>query len=185
VVVDDQDLHAHPENETIWLAGVCTKRSSKRNGAAAVAGLSIAATPCLLASPCTRAGGRPARDAREAEETLPQSRRITMQRSDPQKHAHPYRRFIAMVAASTVVMFGLMYLNTYRPDHVAFIETRAYMALVMGASMAMIPHHSIAILTSSRARIDDPRVRALADGIVESQQREIAEMQQLVRELRR
>ena len=33
---------------------------------------------------------------------------------------------------------------------------------------AMIPHHSIAILTSSRAHISDPRVRKLADGIIEA-----------------
>jgi hypothetical protein len=50
---------------------------------------------------------------------------------------------------------------------------------------AMIPHHSIAILTSSRARIEDPRVRELADGIIESQEREIAEMKQLIAELDR
>ncbi|WP_350563892.1 DUF305 domain-containing protein, partial [Psychrobacter sp. CAL346-MNA-CIBAN-0220] len=42
---------------------------------------------------------------------------------------------------------------------------------------AMIPHHSIAILTSERADIEDPRVRELADGIIEAQKREIAEMQ--------
>ena len=42
---------------------------------------------------------------------------------------------------------------------------------------AMIPHHSIAILTSERARISDPRVRKLADGIIEAQKREIAEME--------
>ncbi len=35
-------------------------------------------------------------------------------------------------------MFGLMYLNTYALDHVYFSETRAYMALVMGATMAII-----------------------------------------------
>ena len=45
---------------------------------------------------------------------------------------------------------------------------------------AMIPHHSIAILTSSRADIEDPRVRDLADGIIEAQKREIAEMQALL-----
>ena len=39
----------------------------------------------------------------------------------------PYQRFFAMVAASTAVMFGLMYLNTYELDHVYFSETRAYM----------------------------------------------------------
>lgn len=50
---------------------------------------------------------------------------------------------------------------------------------------AMIPHHSIAILTSSRAQISDPRVRKLADGIIESQNREIREMETLIRELER
>jgi uncharacterized protein (DUF305 family) len=143
-----------------------------------------------------------------------------------------YTRFAAMIATSTVVMFGLMYLNTYQLDHVFFSETRAYMALVMGATMAvvmlaymmgmyknqranigiiggglavfaialwlvrsqatvddlsymraMIPHHSIAVLTSERARIADPRVRQLADQIIESQRREIAEMKALIRDL--
>jgi uncharacterized protein (DUF305 family) len=145
-----------------------------------------------------------------------------------------YGRFGAMIATSTVVMFGLMYLNTYQRDHVFFSETRAYMALVMGASMAvimlgymmgmyqnrranlaivlgsvavfvaalwlvrsqatvtdvawmkaMIPHHSIAILTSERATISDPRVRKLADQIIESQRREIEEMEALISELER
>jgi len=50
---------------------------------------------------------------------------------------------------------------------------------------AMIPHHSIAILTSSRARIEDPRVRQLADGIIETQKKEIAEMKALVADLDR
>ena len=48
---------------------------------------------------------------------------------------------------------------------------------------AMIPHHSIAILTSERAHIRDPRVRQLADGIIEAQVREIAEMKQLIADL--
>ena len=143
-----------------------------------------------------------------------------------------YTRFAAMIATSTVVMFGLMYLNTYQLDHVFFSETRTYMALIMGATMAvimlaymmsmyknrrvnigiiggslavfamalwlvrsqttvedasymraMIPHHSIAILTSERARITDPRVRKLADQIIESQRREIEEMKALIRDL--
>jgi uncharacterized protein (DUF305 family) len=143
-----------------------------------------------------------------------------------------YGRFAAMVATSTVVMFGLMYLNTYQLDHVFWSQTRAWMALVMGAAMAvvmlafmlhmytnrvinlvilaaaavvfagslylvrsqatvddvsymraMIPHHSIAILTSERARISDPRVRKLADGIIETQRREIGEMKVLIKDL--
>jgi len=48
---------------------------------------------------------------------------------------------------------------------------------------AMIPHHSIAILTSERAHIADPRVRQLADQIIESQRKEIGEMKALVQEL--
>jgi len=48
---------------------------------------------------------------------------------------------------------------------------------------AMIPHHSIAILTSERAGISDPRVRELADGIIEAQRREIAEMKALIADL--
>lgn len=143
-----------------------------------------------------------------------------------------YATFGAMIATSTLVMFGLMYLNTYQLDHVFFSETRAYMALVMGASMAivmlafmpkmyprrgvnlaiyasgllifavslwlvrsqatvdqvswmkaMIPHHSIAILTSERADIRDPRARKLADSIIEAQRREIDEMKGLIEEL--
>ncbi|MCO8128123.1 DUF305 domain-containing protein [Acidimicrobiia bacterium EGI L10123] len=141
-----------------------------------------------------------------------------------------YLRFGAMIATSTVVMFLLTYTNTYAWDHVRFSEERLYMALVMGAAMAvimlgfmmsmmykntrinlaivaaavvvfagaqflsrsqvlvedeaymkgMIPHHSIAILTSERADIDDVRVRELADEIIEAQRKEIAEMDWLI-----
>lgn len=143
-----------------------------------------------------------------------------------------YVRFGAMIATSTVAMYVLMYLNTYELGHVFFSETRVYMALMMGATMAaimmgymlnmyanrrantalfigsavvfalmlwlvrsqstiqdvsymraMIPHHSIAILTSKRAQIEDPRVRELADKIIESQIGEISEMKALIRDL--
>ena len=143
-----------------------------------------------------------------------------------------YLRFGVMIATSTLIMFGLMYLNTYAIDHVFFSETRAYMALYMGAAMAvvmlafmldmytsrkanlailaaaliafsaslylvrsqdriedrswmkaMIPHHSIAILTSEQANISDPRVRALADNIIDAQRLEIAEMKALIADL--
>ena len=48
---------------------------------------------------------------------------------------------------------------------------------------AMIPHHSIAILTSERANISDPRVRTLADQIIEAQKKEIEEMKALIVDL--
>ena len=49
---------------------------------------------------------------------------------------------------------------------------------------AMIPHHSIAILTSGRAKIKYVRVRELADAIIEAQHREIKEMNWLLDDIR-
>ncbi len=48
---------------------------------------------------------------------------------------------------------------------------------------AMIPHHSIAILTSMRADIKDPEVRKLADDIIKAQEKEIAEMKAMIERL--
>lgn len=76
----------------------------------------------------------------------------------------------AAIAAGSVVVFALA-LFLVRSQET--IEDRSYMK-------AMIPHHSIAILTSERANIDDVRVRELADGIIEAQRREIAEMEWLI-----
>lgn len=143
-----------------------------------------------------------------------------------------YKRFIAMIVTSTVLMFGLMYLNTYVMGHALFSNTRMWMALMMGAAMAvvmlgfmwtmyasrrfnlallgasvaifagslwlvrsqatvddmsymkaMVPHHSIAIMTSERAHIRDPRVRLIADRIIDAQLREIAEMKREIARL--
>ena len=153
----------------------------------------------------------------------------SMNHQSHQQGMNPYVKFTLMILTSTIVMFIMMYFNTYQLDHVYFSETRAYMALYMGAGMAvimlafmgnmykktkinllvygvnvvlfavglwgvrsqatvdqvdwmqaMIPHHSIAILTSSRADIEDPRVQQLADDIIKAQKREIGEMQALL-----
>lgn len=48
---------------------------------------------------------------------------------------------------------------------------------------AMIPHHSIAILTSERADISDPEVKKLADDIIKAQKREIEEMKAMIERL--
>lgn len=160
-----------------------------------------------------------------------------MQNSAISHHNHSmgsmkYSTFALMIVVGTIIMFGLMYLNVYSVDHVFFSETRAYMALIMGATMAfvmlafmwnmypnkeinililgtsvlvfgvslwlvrsqttvddvaymraMIPHHSIAILTSERAKITDPRVRKLADEIIEAQRKEIEEMTGFITDL--
>ncbi len=147
---------------------------------------------------------------------------------------HPYRNFIFMIVSSSVLMFCLMYLNTYELSHFWFSETRLFMTFIMAGGMAlvmlffmrhmytskkanvvivlssfvlmglglwlvrsqatvddvawmkaMIPHHSIAILTSERADISDPRVRSLADSIIKAQREEIDQMETLIRELKK
>jgi hypothetical protein len=49
-----------------------------------------------------------------------------------------YGTFVAMVATSTLIMLGLMYLNVYALDHIFWSETRGYMALIMGSTMAVV-----------------------------------------------
>ncbi|HSJ35121.1 MAG TPA: DUF305 domain-containing protein [Acidimicrobiia bacterium] len=137
-----------------------------------------------------------------------------------------------MIVTSMVFMFGVMYLHTYELAHVQWSETRLFMTLLMGATMAlvmlgfmlgmykstkwnlaivagaivlfgaalwlvrsqstvddtaymsaMIPHHSIAILTSERSQIEDVRVCDLAVEIIEAQEREIAEMEWLISDI--
>ena len=48
---------------------------------------------------------------------------------------------------------------------------------------AMIPHHSIAILTSGRADIKDPEVKKLAEDIIKAQKKEIEEMKLMIKRL--
>ena len=54
------------------------------------------------------------------------------------QHKSNYGLFFAMIGTSTIVMLGLMYLNSYQFSHVRFSETRTYMAIYMGAAMAII-----------------------------------------------
>ncbi len=149
---------------------------------------------------------------------------------DEASHAKAYLRFAAMIATSAVVMYVVMYFNTYSIDHVYFSWTRVFMTMMSTAAMAvimllfmrgmyrnrrlnslviaaaillfgvglwlvrsqapigdvawmeaMIPHHSIAILTSENAHLVDPRVRHLAESIIEAQQSEIVEMKDLIK----
>src|SRR3546814_3180092 len=60
--------------------------------------------------------------------------------ADHQQHGGGgnYWRFMAMVATSTAIMFGLMYLNTYELDHVFWSETRFWMTFVMGGMMMIV-----------------------------------------------
>jgi len=144
-----------------------------------------------------------------------------------------YAKYLGMIVTAGILMYGIMYLNTYELDHVYFSEMRLYMTILSTCVMAvvmlffmlqmlknkkanisivlvsilifagsfflmrnqttidevdymqgMIPHHSIAILTSERADIEDPRVRKLADDIIKAQKKEIKEMEELIEELK-
>ena len=143
-----------------------------------------------------------------------------------------YLKFFLMIATSTLLMFFMMYFNLFSFSHFFFSQTRLFMALMMGAAMAiimlifmwkmysnkkanvvilcgsillfagslfmvrsqtavddvawmkaMIPHHSIAILTSNRAYLTDPEVKELAKKILEAQEAEIDEMKELIEKL--
>jgi len=48
---------------------------------------------------------------------------------------------------------------------------------------AMIPHHSIAILTSERADLKDPDVKKLSVSIIKAQKKEIEEMKIMIKRL--
>ena len=74
-----------------------------------------------------------------------------------------------LFVGAVVLMGTSLWLS--RSQH--FVDDREYMK-------GMIPHHSIAILTSERADIDDLRVCELANGIIRAQREEIAEMDWLI-----
>ena len=77
-----------------------------------------------------------------------------------------------VVLLATVGAAGLLYVNRSQ----SLVGDRAFMR-------AMIPHHSIAINNARKAHISDPRVRELADQIIASQVREIAEMKLLLADI--
>lgn len=87
---------------------------------------------------------------------------------------YPNKKANAGIAAGAAIVFllALVFLRNQ-----TFISDRQYM-------MAMIPHHSSAIMTSKHAAIKDPEVKKLSEGIIESQQREIAEMKEILKRLK-
>ncbi|MBC7628747.1 MAG: DUF305 domain-containing protein [Ferruginibacter sp.] len=140
-----------------------------------------------------------------------------------------YPKFSLMLLVSFVIMYAIMFLNVDEVSHIYISITRAYMALLMVSSMAivmigmmgkmypdkklntgillgsvvlfglvltglrtqtpigdvqymkaMIPHHSSAIMVSKNASLKDPEVIKLSEGIIASQQKEIAEMKAIL-----
>lgn len=106
---------------------------------------------------------------------------------------------LVMACVMTIVMLGFMW-NMYRGSGtkiavvalaavagVALLAINRSQALVGDENFmkAMIPHHSIAINNARRATISDPRVRKLADEIIDSQVKEIDEMKLLLADIDR
>lgn len=104
---------------------------------------------------------------------------------------------LIMGAVMTIVMLGFMWKMYEGPATkiavlaVAVVAASALLAANRSQALvgdtafmrAMIPHHSIAINNARKASISDPRVRELADQIITSQVREIAEMKALIRDI--
>ena len=88
------------------------------------------------------------------------------------KMYEPHGAKVAVLVVGLLLAGGLLALNRSQ----ALIDDTRFMK-------AMIPHHSIAINNARRADISDPRVRELADGIIESQVLEIAQMKLLLEDL--
>ena len=82
------------------------------------------------------------------------------------------RTKVAVVVAAAVLGVLLLYMNRAQ----TLVDDTTFMR-------AMIPHHSIAVLTSTNANIRDARVRELADEIIAAQVREIEEMKALIADL--
>jgi hypothetical protein len=106
---------------------------------------------------------------------------------------------LIMGAVMTVVMLGYMW-SMYRGKGTkivvlvsasviagVLIAVNRSQQLIADTSFmrAMIPHHSIAINNARKAGIRDPRVRELADAIIESQVREIEQTKLLIDDIER
>ena len=106
---------------------------------------------------------------------------------------------LVMGCVMTIVMLGFMW-SMYKGmgtkitilvvaalAGVILLSVNRSQALIGDTSFmnSMIPHHSIAINNARKSSISDPRVRKLADEIIESQVREIAEMKLLIEDIER
>lgn len=109
------------------------------------------------------------------------------------------RFYMALIMGGVMAIVMLAFMSKMYTNKKANLGIYAGSALLIAVSLflvrsqttvddtswmkAMIPHHSIAILTSERAEIEDPRVRKLADGIIKTQRKEISEMKALIKDL--
>ncbi len=111
------------------------------------------------------------------------------------------RLFMTMIMGGAMIIIMLAFmLNMYRSKTANIsIMTGSFLLIILSIWLVrsqstvsgtdymegMIPHHSIAILTSERANIQDKRVRELADEIIKAQKREIKEMEWLIEDIKK
>ncbi|WP_340157299.1 DUF305 domain-containing protein [uncultured Maribacter sp.] len=110
------------------------------------------------------------------------------------------RFFMTLIMAGSMIVIMLLFmLNMYKKRGVNIAIIGLGILLIAGGiglvrsqvtvtgvdyMEGMIPHHSIAILTSERSQIKDIRVRKLADEIIKAQRREIMEMEWLINDIK-
>lgn len=82
-------------------------------------------------------------------------------------------RMNTLIIAGSVALFAFA---LFCVRNQVFIDDKRFM-------QSMIPHHSIAILVSKQAGLQDPEVKELARSITEAQEREIAQMKQILARL--
>ncbi|RYE89022.1 MAG: DUF305 domain-containing protein, partial [Cytophagaceae bacterium] len=90
------------------------------------------------------------------------------------KNMYPKRELNLFIAGAGSMLFVVVY---FLMRTQSFVNDTRWME-------AMIPHHSIAILTSERATLKDPEVRKLAEDIAAAQKREIGEMKAMLKRLK-
>lgn len=101
---------------------------------------------------------------------------------------------VAPMAVYMMLMMGKMYPNKKINRGIILTAIMVFIVTLIGLRSqtpvsdvqymkAMIPHHSSAILVSKEANLKDPEVKKLAEQIIESQEREIAEMNALLEKL--
>lgn len=110
------------------------------------------------------------------------------------------RLFMTMIMGGAMMIIMLLYMLQMYKNRKMNIAILALGFLLIAGSIwlvrsqitvtdtdymeGMIPHHSIAILTSERSQIKDVRVRELADKIIKAQRKEIMEMQWLINDIK-
>lgn len=106
---------------------------------------------------------------------------------------------LIMISAMALIMLGMMrmmYQNKRLNAMIVVSSIAVFTSALVGVRTqagigdvqymkGMIPHHSIAIMTSKHAKLKDPEVKKLSRDIIDAQEKEIAEMKRLLSRLKK